>query len=223
MRLQSTFVKGNKIFLKLHNKGDYPQILEQITDADAVVFSIPLYVDNVPSHILSFLQQMEALCHEQGLNLKIYVIANNGFIEGEQNEPLFHVMGNFCIKSNIQWCGGLGIGGGVMFNALRIVCLAEIGIFLLSLFISGIIYRNWVPIDAISGLISTLLIILFFHLGVFYYIMQMAVKINNGKTFGNHYTRILLPSFLFIVIADIYFIIVSLFQGGLFKGWLKRR
>lgn len=223
LKLQGAFVKGSKVFLKLRNRGDYRKILEQIADADAVVFSMPLYVDNVPSHVLAFLREMETVCHEKKLNLKVYVIANNGFIEGNQNAPLLCVMENFCARSNIEWCGGIGIGGGVMFNALRIVFLIVAAILLLSLLISGIAYGNWFPIDAISGPISTMLIILFFHLGVFYYMAQMAVKINNGEAFGNHYTRILLPSFLFIVIADAYFVIASLFQGGLFRGWLKRK
>ena len=62
---------------------------------------------------------MDSFCKEQNLSLKIYVISNNGFIEGKQNAPLFYVMENFCVRSDIHWCGGIGIGGGVMFNALR--------------------------------------------------------------------------------------------------------
>lgn len=29
-------------------------------------------------------------------------------------------------------------------------------------------------------------------------------------------------AFLFIIFADIFFIIISLFQGGLFRGWLAK-
>ena len=223
LKLQSAFVKGQTVFLKLRNKRDYNKILEQIVDADAVVFSVPLYVDSLPSHILAFLQDMEKTCKEHSLSLKIYVISNNGFIEGNQNAPLFHVMENFCVRSNIQWHGGIGIGGGVMFNALRIVFFIEIGIFLLSVFISGTIYGNWVPLRAIYHLITMLLIITFFHLGVFYYMAKMGRQINKRKPLGEKYTRILLPSFLFILIADTYFIIVSLFKGGIFRGWLKKK
>lgn len=223
LKLQSVFVKGQTVFLKLRNKSNHKKILEQIANADAVVFSMPLYVDGPPSHILTFLQDMECFCKEHSLSLKIYVISNNGFIEGNQNAPLFHVMENFCVRSDIQWCGGIGIGGGVMFNALRIVFFIEIGIFLLSIFISGILYGNWVPLEAIYHLIIMLLIIIFFHLGVFFYMPQMGRQINKRKPFAEKYTRILLPSFLFILIADVYFIIVSLFKGGIFRGWLKKK
>lgn len=223
LKLQSAFVKGQTVFLNLRNRSDHKNILNQLVDADAVVFSMPLYVDGLPSHILTFLQDMESFCKEHSLSLNVYVLSNNGFIEGNQNVPSFHVMENFCVRSNLQWCGGIGIGGGVMFNALRIVFFIEAGIFLLNLFISGAIYGNWIPVEAISHLITTLLIIAFFHLGVFYHIAGMGRRINKGNLFGEKFTRILLPSFLFILIADVYFILMSLFKGGIFRGWLKRK
>ena len=87
LKLQNVFVKGQSVFLKVRNKSNHRQVLEQLADADAVVFSMPLYVDGPPSHILAFLQTMDSFCKEQNLSLKIYVISNNGFIEGKQNAP----------------------------------------------------------------------------------------------------------------------------------------
>lgn len=223
LKLQSVFVKGQSVSVKLRNKSNHQKVLEQLADADAVVFSMPLYVDGPPSHILAFLQDMEDFFREHSLSLKIYIISNNGFIEGKQNTPLFSVMENFCMRSNIQWCGGIGIGGGVMFNALRIVFLIEIGIFLLSVFINGILYGNWVLSGATYHLITALLIITFFHLGVLFYMSKMGRQINKRISFTEKYTRILLPSFLFILIADAYFIIVSFIKGGIFRGWLRKK
>ena len=222
-KLQSIFIRGQKVFLSLRTKSDHKKIFEQITDADNVIFLIPLYVDCVPSHILSFLREMESFCREYKVELKIYAIANNGFIEGKQNASLFRVMENFCTRSDLLWCGGIGIGGGVMFNALKVVLMIECGIFLLSVFISGTLYENWVPIDAIQGFLFALLVIFFLHAGAIFYMMKMGSKVNAETTFGEKYTRILLPSLLFILIADIFFILVSLFKGGLFKGWLQRK
>ena len=222
-KLQSIFIRGQKVFLRLRTKSDHKKIFEQIIDADVVIFLLPLYVDCVPSHILSFLREMERFCKEHKIELKIYAIANNGFIEGRQNATLFRVMENFCTRSDLQWCGGIGIGGGVMFNALKVVSMIECGIFLLSVFVSGILYANWVPIDAIQGFLFALLVIFFLHAGAIFYMMKMGSKDNKGNVLGEKYTRILLPSFLFILIADVFFIIVSLFQGGLFRGWLQRK
>ena len=37
------------------------------------------------------------------------------------------------------------------------------------------------------------------------------------------YTRILIPSFLFVIAANIFFVIISVFQGGIFRGWLSKK
>ena len=222
-KLQSIFIRGEKVFLRLRTKSDHKKIFEQIIDADIVIFLLPLYVDCVPSHILSFLREMEHFCKEHKIELKIYAIANNGFIEGTQNAALFRVMENFCTRSDLLWCGGIGIGGGVMFNALKVVSMIECGIFLLSVLISGIFYSNWFPRDAIQGFLFALLVIFALHAGAIFDMMKMGLKVNQGAALGEKYTRILLPSFLFLLIADVFFIIVSLFQGGLFRGWLQRK
>ena len=222
-KLQSIFIRGEKVFLRLRTKSDHKKIFEQIINADVVIFLLPLYVDCVPSHILSFLREMERFCKEHKIELKIYAIANNGFIEGTQNAALFRVMENFCTRSDLLWCGGIGIGGGVMFNALKVVSMIECGIFLLSVLISGIFYSNWFPRDAIQGYLFALLVIFALHAGAIFDMMKMGLKVNQGAALGEKYTRILLPSFLFLLIADVFFIIVSLFQGGLFRGWLQRK
>ena len=222
-KLQSIFIRGQKVFLSLRTKSDCKKIFEQIIDADRVIFLIPLYVDCAPSHVVSFLREMERFCKEHKIKLKVYAIANNGFIEGKQNAPLFRVMENFCTRSDLQWCGGIGIGGGVMFNALRVVLMIEGGIFLLSFLISGISYSNWFPSDAIQSFLFALLVIFFFQSGAIFYMVRMGLEVNKGNAFGERYTRILLPSFLFILIADVFFILASFFKGGLFRGWLQRK
>ena len=92
--MTSVFVPGIKKKMKLRTKADHEAILTELTDADAVVFSMPLYVDGVPSHILPFLKEMEQWCRGGNHAINVYVIANNGFIEGRQNEPLMQVMEN---------------------------------------------------------------------------------------------------------------------------------
>lgn len=223
LKLQRIFLKGEVEKDFLRNKGDYKRILEKLKSVDMIIFSTPLYVDSLPAHLLSFLKEMEIFCKENKLDLKVYAISNNGFIEGRQNETLFSVLENFCIRSNISWCGGLGIGGGVMFNVQRIVLLIETIITILNVFVSGILYRNWFLKDVITNLLVTILIIIFLHLGVLFYMAKMGRKINEDDFFGEKYTRILLPSFVFILFADAFFVVLSIFKGGIFKGWLKKK
>lgn len=150
-------------------------------------------------------------------------LANNGYIEGMQNAPLFQVLRNFCVRSNLTWGGGIGIGGGVMLNVLRIVFYVQIGILFLNIFLSGIQNGNWLPLEAFTNFMTQALTITFFNLGVFWYSFCMGKAINEKQTYGEKYTRILIPSFVFILFADIFFVIISVFEGGMFRGWLRKK
>ncbi len=221
--VQRLFVKGTTVKEKLRNKSDHERILNKMKDADAVVFCLPLYVDGVPSHVLSFMKEMELFCWDNNLRLNVYVIANGGFIEGKQNSTLLEVFSNFCARSGIKWCGGIGVGGGVMLNVLRIMFYVQVGILLLNVVLSGVQSGNWLPMNALANFATQVLTIIFFNLGVLLYTFWMGLSINKGQVFGRRYTRILVPSFIFIIFADIFFMIISFFQGGLFRGWLKRK
>lgn len=223
LSLQRFFVKGKKVTVKLRNKNDHGRILYELTDADAVVFCLPLYVDGVPSHVLPFLKEMELFCNENGVRLNLYSISNNGFIEGNQSEPLLQVFQNFCARSHLNWCGGIGIGGGVMLNVIRILFVAQMGLLLFNMLINGVQNGDFFPAEAFSHFIVQGLIFFFLNLGVLFYLLQMGHCINKQKFFGKKYTRILIPSFVFIVFADLFFVIISVLEGGFFRGWLARK
>lgn len=209
-------VRGEVVKDQVRNAGDYERILNSIVDADNVIFGLPLYVDGVPSHMLSFMKEMERFCIEKNIQLSVYVVSNGGFIEGCQNRPLMQVFENFCKRCNFQWRGGVGIGGGVMLNVMRIMFFVYVGLFVLNIIMVGL--NAALPIFA-----KQLIIVLFFSLGAFVYCLRMGIAINKGANCGVKFTRILLPSFLFILAADIFFIIISIFQGGVFRGWSSRK
>lgn len=221
--LQRLFVKGKKVTEKLRNQSAHQRILNELSDADTVVFCLPLYVDSVPSHVLSFLKEMELFSKENSIQLTLYSISNNGFIEGNQSEPLLRVFQNFCERSNLEWGGGIGIGGGVMLNVYRIVFVVQIGLLFLNILLNGIQSGDFLPISALKNFAEQALILIFLNLGVFFYIIRMGSAINKGKFFGKRYTRIMVPSFVFIIFTDIFFTIISIFQGGIFKGWLAKK
>lgn len=221
--LQRFFVKGKKVTEKLRNQSDHQRILNELPDADAVVFCLPLYVDSVPSHVLSFLEKMESFCRENSIRLHVYSISNNGFIEGKQSEPLLRVFQNFCARSNLEWGGGIGIGGGVMLNVTRLVFVIQVGLLFLNILLNGIQNSNFLPVSAFRNFAEQALVLIFLNLGVLFYTIRMGAAINKGKCFGKKYTRIMVPSFVFIIFADIFFIIISIFQGGIFRGWLARK
>ena len=221
--LQSIFVGGEKVNETLHTSADHPRILEQLRDAQAVVFGLPLYVDGVPSHVLRFLEEMEAFCRENGLKFRVYCVANNGFIEGKQNEPLMQVFENFCARTGLAWGGGVGIGGGVMLNVTRILFVVEIALLVLNTVLSAVHTGDFFPKDAWISFAENTALLLYFNLGVLFYLAGMGRAIGKGTAFGKKYTRILIPSFVFILFADIFFVIISLLQGGMFRGWLAKK
>lgn len=70
LKLQSLFVVSQTEFVQLRNRRNHKEIMNQFIDADAVVLSVPLYVDGLPSHVLAFLQDMEIFCKEHKLRFK---------------------------------------------------------------------------------------------------------------------------------------------------------
>ena len=221
--LQSLFVGGEKVKERLRSPADHARILEQLRDAQAVVFGLPLYVDGVPSHVLRFMEEMEAFCRENGLKINVYCVANNGFIEGKQNEPLMQVFENFCARTGLAWSGGVGIGGGVMLNVTRILFVVEIALLALSIVLSVVKTGHFFPKESWISFAENTALLLYFNLGVLFYLAGMGSAIRKGSFFGKKYTRILIPSFVFILFADIIFIIISVFEGGIFRGWLAKK
>lgn len=219
--LQRLFTGGEKVTEKLRTPADYDRILEQLRGAQAVVFGVPLYVDSIPSHVLRFMEKMDVFCRENGLRLSVYCIANNGFIEGKQNEPMMQVFENFCARAGLSWGGGVGIGGGVMLNVYRIVYMVQIGLLLLRVVLNAI--HGETGTGALRSFGEDTAIILFLNLGVLFYLIRMGLSIRKGAACGKKYTRIMLPSFIFILFADIFFIIASVFKGGIFRGWLAKK
>ena len=221
--LQRLFVSGQKVSEKLRTPGDHARILEQLRDAQAVVFCLPLYVDGLPSHVLRFLEEMELFCRKNNLQLSVYCVANNGFIEGRQNEPLMQIFEHFCTRAGLSWGGGVGIGGGVMLNVTRILFIVDIALLVLNTVLSAVNTGSFFPRDAWISFGRNALLLLYFNLGVLFYLARMGGHIRRGTFSGKKYTRILIPSFVFILFADIFFVIISIFEGGIFRGWLSRK
>lgn len=199
--------------LPLHGQGDYAAAVGALSWAESVVISAPLYVDGAPSHVLQFLEQAETVCQAKKLDFKLYALSNNGFVEGRQNEPHLRIYEGWCQRSGAVWGGGLGIGGGVMLNWL---CM------LFPLF--ALLHTVEVVMMAQSGTLTALaaldcysgsLMDLFFCAGLFWGLGLMGRRIRKGICGLNRYTRVLVPSFIFLIGADIFMLLSALFHGTL--------
>lgn len=106
--------KIDLIEIGLHTSMLSEEIVKQLKNADIWIFALPLYVDGIPGHLLSCFIQIENrindICKKYTKN--VYSIVNCGFYEGEQTESALHILENWCCKAQLNWCGGVGVGGG---------------------------------------------------------------------------------------------------------------
>lgn len=193
----------------LHGRTDFSRILERLSSIDALVLSVPLYVDGIPSHVQEFLEKAEAFCKERNCRFTLYVVSNNGFIEGRQNRVHLNMYLCWCEYAGIKWGGGIGIGGGVMLHALSVVYPIVLVIYLLNILCS-LAFRNFVTIDMWLSLLDNALIYVFLNIGVLYCMARLAWNVRKRTTTVNRYTRVMIPSFLYIPCADIFMMLKSL-------------
>ncbi|GFI61147.1 hypothetical protein IMSAG049_00304 [Clostridiales bacterium] len=199
-------------YASLRMKSEYPKIMQYLKDIEALILAAPLYVDGIPSHILEFLQLAGKFCTENGCNFVVYAISNNGFIEGIHNKSHLMMYECWCKRAGLVWGGGVGIGGGEMFHCLAVyypvafAVLIAINIIKYTLG-TEITFSTWLP------LLENIGIYLFFNCGVFYCIARLSASVRKLHQTKNRYTRIMVPAFLFIPMADIFMTITALFNG----------
>jgi multimeric flavodoxin WrbA len=111
----SFFIK-EKHEVKIYNsylKHFSNEILKEIISGDAIVLGFPLFAGSVPSHTLKMLIDLErAIKLGQAKELTMYAIVNNGFYEGKQNHIALEIIKNWCERSGVRFCGGIGQGAG---------------------------------------------------------------------------------------------------------------
>lgn len=216
---------NSEYFLKLFSRqqtenisgmGNVQSVFDKIKDADVIVAAFPLYVDGLPSHMLAFLQGLEEYAKDKPLSGRCYGIVNNGFYEGEQCKPALDILHVFCIRTGLDWGGGIGIGGGEMLGSIRwlpLVSGAMTGLmsvyqmvfmiaadrFHVTQWIAGIPWR-WF----FSGVIMWLL----FSGGMLLRMLQMKAAVRKGNMFLDVYTHpTFCPRFLFVIFADVFWVI----------------
>lgn len=93
--------------------------LEKISRCNIILFTFPLYVDGIPSHLLRCLYQMEKyFSSNENYDICVYTIVNIGFYEGKQAAIAIEMMKNWTEKAKLKWGQGIGIGGGGMMSMI---------------------------------------------------------------------------------------------------------
>jgi len=195
---------------------DYREIFNNLQNADAVVITVPLYVDSIPAHFIHLLKEMEQFCKNNPCKFMLYVISNAGFVGGHHNQALLEQYQCWCERTGITWGGGLGIGGGVMLHVLYKIMLLWSGIEFAIGVIMNIIYGNpYINNALLSAFAHSMILMLFFYSGTLFFEFIIAWAIRNKRSIKNKYTRVMLPSFLFFIVANIFMGLTGLFHGKL--------
>jgi multimeric flavodoxin WrbA len=94
--------------------------MEQVAESNALVFAFPLYVDGIPSHLLSCIMQLESfLSTIKEKDIVVYTLVNCVFFEGHQTALAIEMMKNWCKKAGLRWGQGIGMGAGGMLQSVK--------------------------------------------------------------------------------------------------------
>lgn len=207
--------KKNRIKLAVKN---YDKICEGIEKSDNLILALPTYVDGVPASVLKFLKYVEEFVKEKDLKLKVYVICNCGFYEGKQNANSLAILEQWCKKCRFVYKGGLGLGAGEMFGALRIVtpflAIFSTLIIVLALIIkygSNLTFMHVVD-SCYLNIVINIAVYFIFNTLMYIKIAKLSYAIRKRKPFKNSFTTVLCPKFLFVFFADIFWIIRAIFK-----------
>lgn len=101
-----------------------PEEQKQLCGLSFLVLSFPLYVDGIPSHLLSFLTELEwqkktNQLLEDAEPLAVYAAVNCGFYEGAQASIALRIVKNWCIRCGFTYKQGIGCGAGAMLPHLK--------------------------------------------------------------------------------------------------------
>ncbi len=94
--------------------GSDPDALAAVAAADLVIFSFPLYVDALPSHLTAFLEELAAE-RRKGSHVKsqtLVGVCQNGFPEAFHNLSALALLKRFASEAGFAWGGGLAMGMG---------------------------------------------------------------------------------------------------------------
>lgn len=91
----------------------------QMSEADAVVIGMPMYIDSVPAGMIRLMEELYQDFQGSFKRLPIYIMVNGGLYESRQAETLFRIMKNWCGRMDLLYGGGIAIGAGEMLSGLN--------------------------------------------------------------------------------------------------------
>ena len=110
---------GNAGQVLVFNAGK-PERFEEVLSCDRLVFVYPLYFDSQPSHVITYLEQLDKFIKEHPPKKKpsVYAVCNLGFYEGYQTKWSLGRIQCWADAVGLPWKAGLGLGAGPLLPYL---------------------------------------------------------------------------------------------------------
>jgi hypothetical protein len=102
------------IHLLVIRKEKHEKLISLVNQANIIILSYPLYVDQLPSPVIKALEILhrnkEKIKQREAKNF--LAIGNCGFPEASQIDLSLNICKNFSISMDFRWRGGIKVGGG---------------------------------------------------------------------------------------------------------------
>lgn len=96
------------------------ELVEKVVSNDVLVFSFPLYIDSIPSHLINFLEALEGKYKESNKDARIYSIINCGFFEPENTDIAVEMIKLWTAHCGLTFGQAVVAGGGGMVPTSKI-------------------------------------------------------------------------------------------------------
>lgn len=224
----SVQIPGKKEKIKLIPK-NYAVICEKLSQIDALFLAMPIYVDGVPASVLKFFEYVQEYVKDKDIKIKVYSIVNCGFYEGKQTKSTFSIISNWCSRCGFDFRGGIGQGAGEMIGVIRYVnsflaVFITLILFIVQCIKLGSDFTFLKALSSTSYINAFVNIGLYFVFNIFMYVSmcRLGRDIRKDRQKRIIYSTVFCPRFLFVIFADIFWIIKALLRGRLFFSLYKK-
>jgi hypothetical protein len=112
------------IHRSLHQDPELRSLAARLDEADLVVLATPLYVDSLPAPVTEAFEILARRAPGTPSRARLLALVNCGFPEAVHTDTALAICRLWAREAGLDWIGGLGIGGGGMFEGQP---LAELG------------------------------------------------------------------------------------------------
>ena len=123
-KLQSGGFQTEKIHIQtaVHNEEKTAAMLARAAESDILILAFPLFIDCLPAPVILALEKIaeNRKTLQASKRSRILAIVNNGFPDSGQNATAVAICRQFAKETNLDWTGGLMLGGGGMINGVSL-------------------------------------------------------------------------------------------------------